>query len=80
MVSKIQTVRKLNNPTTNSFAGLFLTIVKFNLLKPKHINKETIKTENKETFYPFFKKLFIIFATMMILYKFGNLNLIIHSI
>ena len=32
-VSKIQTKRKLNNPTTTSFAGLFLIVVRFNLLE-----------------------------------------------
>ena len=50
-------MRKLNNPTTTLFAGLFLTVVRFNLLMSYHINKETIKIENeenKETFYPFF--------------------------
>ena len=31
--SKIQAMRKLNNPTTTLFAGPFLTIVRFNLLK-----------------------------------------------
>ena len=30
MVSKIQTMRKLNNPTTASLAGHFLTILSFN--------------------------------------------------
>ena len=33
MVSKIQTMRKLSNTTTTSFAGLSLTIVRFNLLE-----------------------------------------------
>ena len=32
-VSEIQTMRKINNPTTNPFAGLFLIVVKFNLLE-----------------------------------------------
>ena len=32
MVSEIQTVRKPNNPTIASFAGLFLTVFKFNLV------------------------------------------------
>ena len=32
-VPKIQAMRKLNNPTTTSFAGLFLTVVRFNLLQ-----------------------------------------------
>ena len=76
-------MRKHNNLTTTLFAGLFLTVVRFNLLKSQHINKETIKIknkENKETFYPFFffKRPFFIFVTMMILYKFGNLNFIVH--
>ena len=31
MIFKIQTVRKLNNPTTTSFAGVSLTVVRFNL-------------------------------------------------
>ena len=48
IVSKIQTMRKLNNPTKASFTGLFLTIVWFKLLKWWHSHK------NKETFYPFF--------------------------
>ena len=57
MVSKIQTMKKLNNPTAISFSGLFLTVCRFNLLKSLYMNKETIKRknkENKETFYPFF--------------------------
>ena len=31
--SKIQTIRKLNNPTTTLITGLFLAIVRFNWLK-----------------------------------------------
>ena len=33
MISKIQTMRKLNNPTITPFAVLFLTLVRFNLLE-----------------------------------------------
>ena len=33
MVSKIQTMIKLNNPSTTTFARLFLTVVRFNLLE-----------------------------------------------
>ena len=33
MVSKIHTTRKLNNPTTTLFTGLFLTILRYNLLE-----------------------------------------------
>ena len=47
-VSKIQTMKKLNNPMTTLFTELFLTIVRFNLLEQWHSHK------NKETFYPFF--------------------------
>lgn len=32
-LSEIQTMRKLSKPTTILLAGLFLTVVKFNLLK-----------------------------------------------
>ena len=32
-ISKTQAMRKLNNPTTTSFAGLFFTVVRFNLLE-----------------------------------------------
>ena len=44
MLSKIQTMRKLNNPTKASFAGHFLTAVGFNLLQWLY------NRENKETF------------------------------
>ena len=47
-VPKIQAMRKLNNPTTTSFTGLFLTVVRFNLLQWLHSHK------NKETFNSFF--------------------------
>ena len=40
MVSEIQAVRKLNNPTTTSFAGFFLTIVRSNLLEWWHSHKK----------------------------------------
>ena len=74
-VSTIQTMKKLNNPTTTSFAGLFLIVVRFNLLEWWHSHK------NKETFYPFFFlwEIFI-FATVMIVHKFGDLNFSIHPI
>ena len=39
---------KLNNPTTTSFVGLFLTVIRFNLLKSKHINNKTIEIKNKK--------------------------------
>ena len=32
-ISKIQTMKILNNPTTTSLAVLFLTVVRFNLLE-----------------------------------------------
>ena len=32
-VSKIQSMRKLNDPTTTLLAGLFLTVVRFNLIE-----------------------------------------------
>ena len=46
-VFKIQVMRNRNNLATTSFAGLFLTIVRFNLLEWWHSHK------NEET-YPFF--------------------------
>ena len=47
-VSKNQAMRKLNNQTTTSFVGLFLTIGRFNWFEWLHSHK------NKETFYLFF--------------------------
>ena len=46
-ISKIQTMKILNNPTTTSLAVLFLTVVRFNLLEWQHSHG------NKETFCPF---------------------------
>ena len=74
MVSKIHTMRKLSNPTTTSFAGLFLTIVRFNLFSI------IIKIRKPFTLSSFFKKYFFIFVSMMIVYKFGNLNFTIYPI
>ena len=47
-VSEIQTMRKLNNPTTTTITGFFLVVFRFNLLEWWHSHK------NKETLYPFF--------------------------
>ena len=75
MVSKIQTMRKFN-PTTALFVGPFfipwLDLTCFN---------DSIVVKIKKPFtFSFFKKRFFIFVTMMILYKFGDLNFSIYPI
>ena len=69
-------MRKLNNPTTILFAGSFLPYLDSTCLHDSIVTK--IKKPSTLSF--FFKKPFFIFVTMMIVYRFGDLNFSIHLI
>ena len=69
-VSKIQTMRKLSNPSTTSLPGSFLSYLDSTCLN------DSIVIKIKEPFTPFFFKKPFCFVTMMIVCKFGDLNFI----
>ena len=70
-------MRKLNYPSTTSFAGFFLIVV----IDSTCLNDSIlIKIKKPFTVSFFFKKPSFLFVTMMIVNRFGDLNFSIYPI